>query len=658
MTSQAPRCALAALTLVLLAGCEREDPAVAAIRKSSTQVQVLGGGSGPGLPAAQQKTYGDVVKALDAAAGSGDRTGGSAAVLVARSQLGLAEALITDAEDKEREASASSERIRARLAAYIGRTAAAASAESFDPTREQDDIRRSRESLKKLLDESKAKKDQIDAQVAQLRARVAGLNAGAEAKFAEYASMTREAANVSATQGDALVTRANEIKREGDALRLQAQKIDAEADSVAPLAREWALKGDQARGQLEELTTRENALSARVAAGKQAATEARADASLAANDIDKGVKDLLAFRAEEVDKAFERAQRALSAAVSAAKKASSVPEQGKLALGSANQAQADLHWSRAHGLGALASMLDGLAKVKPELPGASEYAAKAADARKAQEEALKEVDGAFESAKSAFGSAPIPGKAKEKLRELAERLGRSAAEAGDAAKDAGAAAGGAPAAAMGLGDNVAPAPAGGAMPDDLRQVLTAQHELNKQGKFAEMIRYVNVPDDELRTVMVTMGRSLEKIERLDKAFMAKYQKSLKEASASSPVLSQLMRGVGVALEKAQKSRTVEIDQYRVEMNGDTATVHTPVDDKPDTFKKIGGVWLEEVEQIEQARAMAPMINKMFVPMAAIFEEVAGEVEGGRHATSDEAVSAIEQKLVPLLQQLQGGGAGG
>jgi hypothetical protein len=77
---------------------------------------------------------------------------------------------------------------------------------------------------------------------------------------------------------------------------------------------------------------------------------------------------------------------------------------------------------------------------------------------------------------------------------------------------------------------------------------------------------------------------------------------------------------------------IELNQSTETITGDTADVRlSPTDKNPSKFKRIDGQWKFDVTMFKESASMAPQLRKM----AAVWSDLAAEVNAGKYATVDD-----------------------
>jgi hypothetical protein len=115
-------------------------------------------------------------------------------------------------------------------------------------------------------------------------------------------------------------------------------------------------------------------------------------------------------------------------------------------------------------------------------------------------------------------------------------------------------------------------------------------------------------------------------------------------------------GKGIAPQGRMGNNAQEIakkmDEARIEVNGDTATVQAPDEkqgqqNQPVKFKKSGGAWKLDFTNIPHEDQLArglPFMSKM----ATVMNETTADIKDGKYKTVEEAKAALHQKLAAAL----------
>lgn len=632
MTTTAVRSlvALAGLALVL-GGCDRTDPNQAAVQRSSSAIVGLnGGGAGQATPEFQREVFTAVVRDVQGAmqqdAAPGTRA--AAALLTAQSQLGLAEEPIRAALERDREARVLMARVSSLLADWSTRSATAAAAESFDPAAQITQTRQLAERARGEIEQHQAAKRELEAKLAELTARLNELNAAIATAQGAYAAEMERASKLSASEAATVVAGANVIRREADGLRMDAGKVQAEIDQLHPQIREADLLARAASNLAQGAATTIRELEERQAQARREASEQRAAAAAAADELDKAVTELDRLVEGPMKQAFEEAGSALNRARGSAQEAmKGSPSVGRSTLAAVQQAIGGLAWARAQSLGAYATMLENLAKMTPALPKQGNYSSMARQVREQEKTVLDEVGSAFEAAQNGFGAVPLRGDrasdAKTRLERVAELIGRAREAAAGRAADLQAAPESAPEGSGGAD--------AGSLPVDpaLRTTIESLLAASKEGRTADAMALTEIPNEGLRRMIEASGR-------MEAAMRAKFgEEALKAAISSNPQAAMVMGQSGVMLED------VDVSQVTISMvNADEASVRMPDSPEPVPFRRIDGTWKMVMDLGPQGAMMAPV----FGPMTKALDEVTQGINDGTYADANAAIAAAMQKI--------------
>jgi hypothetical protein len=404
-------------------GCDRNDQVGATIRSTTIELAAMSpGASASTATTLDEKAYTKIISELKAVSGKGGE-GQQAAVdlLTARAQIGLATQAAAEAAALEQGALHAATAIRAPLQEYYAYSAQADALSQYDPAPLLADLDRQITEREAELAKARAVRQEVDARIAALRAQAQAKMDQAAAEHKIEAELREQSVRVSNTEAAELIAQANEHRRVADAFDVEASMFEAQAAQIAPLSPEAQLMIDQLTNQRNQLgRAREEVLQSDTD-NRRLATEARANQAQAASAVDAAVKAMIAAREGGLGAAYEDAARKFGeAATSATRAAKASRTQANLAAGEARQALGDLHWRRAQGLESAAAILSTLAEVSPALPDASSYGAQAAEARKAQAEALGVTTEAYQGAREAFGASNAAGRVEEVTKGLAD----------------------------------------------------------------------------------------------------------------------------------------------------------------------------------------------------------------------------------------------
>jgi len=622
---------LAGLAVSMLAGCDRKDATLESLSDSARTLQSAGHGG-----EASRKDYTTVSNAMAEVAKGGDRAAATASLMISFSQLGLTDAEFQKYLTSESDCLALSHQIRSSLSQYLSMHEAAKGADAFSVASEMGRINGERAKSQAALEKARSEKGKVDGDLSMLRSDAKSRLDAAQAKLGEAAKLTEGLARMTAVDAAVATQKAHDIKVQAESDRRAGLELQAQAATLEPVSSEWALKITQHENLLKNLADSEKALQEQERLAKQSAADARSDAKKAGDRVIELTGQLQALRSGAVDesatKALATLKKALDASRELAKPTGNAGQAGLLA-GMAQQGIGELQWARAKGHEAYASLLQRLTSAQPALPGAADYASKVEAALKAQTDASDAAKAAFEDAQRGFERAaststgPSNAAAKEQLKALAARYAKLSGKASDSAVDADAAKEAA----------AAPTPA----PEAPVAAANASY------------------DPELRKAIEMNLGIAKSMKSLDDAMKAKFGKSMTELAASMPGGGQMMGGAN----DTEALASVSIDAVKVTVNGDTATIEVPGGAATLSGKKLGGTWLilqPGMEAMLNDPAMASQVGAMAKSLGSIgrvAEDLAKEVNEGKHASPEAAMQAFMQKMMQAVMGGMGPGGG-
>ncbi len=185
-------------------------------------------------------------------------------------------------------------------------------------------------------------------------------------------------------------------------------------------------------------------------------------------------------------------------------------------------------------------------------------------------------------------------------------------------------------------------------------VLTALRE----GRMKDLMAMTYIPDA-AKPGMQPVIDLTNKMDRVDKAFKAKFGKGFIESASSNPMMGQManmnpMAGMG----SVAALKTLKSSDFKVAINGDTASATNAALPQPLTFKKVGAQWLMYDKNMENAGPQMAAMAPMLTPIGKAFDELATDVEAGKYADANAAMTAFGAKVQALMAQMMGGKGGG
>lgn len=417
--------AVAAATLVMVAGCGGQDDVSRTIAESRNTLEAMaGGGSAP--RAVRENRYAEVVGALSGIAQGGDGESASLAqALLAEALAGQGELLADDFRRADAELMRSLSAANAAVNLYIEQRGLEAALRGYDP---QQDLAK--------LDQFIEQRRQERATAEQLRQSIA---AQRDELLARASELERQAAAIRASEGEVstralaagtkerlpLVESAHEQRRQWQQLMKQADEIRADAAQFDPQIAEAELRVQQAARQI---TSSEDAKRQALARAEKL-REGSADAARAAEEAARAVATALgavrsAFEegsAPAFERAAEKYERALNSAGNA--RGTAARAGANVSVASIAHALASLRREQAESVRRVAALFAWAGSVEPRLSAAREYQETGARLNQQAAEALSQAAEAYERAAGAFQTgASGAADAAERMQKLGAEL--------------------------------------------------------------------------------------------------------------------------------------------------------------------------------------------------------------------------------------------
>ncbi|MDX2132280.1 MAG: hypothetical protein SFY69_09530 [Planctomycetota bacterium] len=649
---------LASVCGLALTACDRGTPASRAGDDAARELTAMSaGGSAPAPEAVRQKVYAGIASDLQGVAADAEGADKAALMLMlASAQSGLGEIPAAEVEQHETTARLRTARIDSHLNRWALSNATAAAAEAFDPSAELARVARAKGEKDTKITEQKQRLATVEARLDSLRERASRTLADAQQRLAEYSRMMDQASRLSATDGEGLVVRANEIRLEGERLRLEGAKLEAEADSVKPVFDEVSAILDQLSNQRADLDEVEAALNRQAAEARREASEARAAGAAVGVEIGNEADALDEFRTQTLAPAYEKTAAAYDKALKSARASSTQesPSAGKAAVMSANLALAELYWARASSADSYASILRTLTRLTPALPGKAQYESRLAGATQERKDALAKANEHLDAAINDAGGVRAQGPIKERLEALRAMLEDAKKLANDERLDA--------------ASPLAPPPwlqaslsrAAGSTPERAFDAfLGALRAANPEA----VVDSLDLPSDRARQGLLPLVRVTFVAQKSDRLSREKFSKSLGDLLASAggmgqaigPMLAQF-GGNGVGGISPEALATLSSSSVTWEIAGDRATASGEGLPEPVVFVQRDGTWKQDVPaEIRQILPQAPMMAPMLKGLTDAFAAWNTAVEAGEYADESAAASGLLAKLEPVLGGIMGGG---
>jgi|GEM_PF-2381999 len=651
---------LAATVVLFLAGCDQRSDEARTLHSAAETLNAVGVTPAVGTTKYDAKLK-EVATAANSVTSSGTDGEKAAAAVLAAITLG-AQGGIAAAEAKNIELDVRNRitGIAGKAGDYSRQAAAAAALQTFDPETDIQALGVARAARDEELNDLRTKLEAEQAKLQGLESQGAAKVAATDVAAGRYAKAMEAASGLSATQGAEAVRLANISRREADNLRTEAGKLQAQIDLLKPVVQELALLADKASNQIKSSERTVADLQARVAAARKDAADLMQAATVASNDADKAIVELVEIRSKELAAAYSKAIDLFTKQVGKASAGSSVNGSGaKVTIGSATMSVAETHWAQAQGARTAALMYESMATVNPALPNRSAYQKYAIDARDEAKKSIELAVAALETAKGNFeSSSSKDAGTKARLVLLAEQVGKLK-EAAEGAAIA------APTAAQvdeAAGATVETAAA--EVEPALRAVVETYVSAMKVGKMASLASTIYTTSDKSKKLVESQLRLTDAILTADAATMQRFNEPMMTVLSAVPGFAQgaAMMGGGADFSKI---RNMTVADVKIISTGDNATVVFPGNPAPLTFKKVDGAWVQDASLLDAAAAqIPPAILGLMDKMPALFESWGADVAAGKFADKAAAVAAFQQALMPIQMEMMntmpgaGGGGGG
>ncbi|MFO0858938.1 MAG: hypothetical protein U0570_00170 [Phycisphaerales bacterium] len=629
-----------AVALLLAAGslvaCERVDPNQHALATGSAKLQANSGGAyANAYPAKNYKDTIELAKPI-ATAEANSAQGSAASVLVGASQLGKAQAVLDEAAQAEQASVNRSIVLRTLLDNWTAYNVSAASASSFDPTPMLSQADADRAATQKEVDALQSKLQDVERRLADLRARAKQKFDEADRFALEFAKARESLGSLSASEAESRLTAAREQKRKGDAIRVEASRLQAQADVTQPEAQELKVLIAASQSRIAGLDREKLELNEKAQQGRANAAQSQSAAADTAKQIEASLKELAAMRSGEVMAKYDQAIAELRAALTTAKGASGDSSaSGKILVGRTQLALAGVLAGKASSLKSYASLLGAMSNAVPPLPFADSVATQQKETSEQWHQATDDAKQAFEAAQSAFSSVQLRGQGaasiKERMTQLSEVIG---ALAGKSQQPEAPPAPDAPAPAAPASNESAPAtPSAAAGPTAeaaWEEIFGTLQSGNRDAFFA--VAKLQEPGHEtiLEAVVLISGAQ----EKLDNACKEKFGQSLVEAQA---------KAMGT-------TAPLKASDYKLDVQGDAATVSHPAVPTPIKLVRENGKWL--VDSSSFTSGPIAMLAPRAKPVAESMELLSVDIKDGKIVKIEDVMIELQKRV---MASLQGGG---
>jgi hypothetical protein len=618
---------------LISAGCESRNEAQANLNRAHAQVQGLTPPREAEAKAASE--YQKVLQTAGAVRGT-DTQNAAAALLTAQAKAAIGEPAALEAARQEAANLHDYTLLRTALTNFLTFSAQADVAAAYTPTQELEDLAWQDREKEQQLAAAQQAKSRLDAQIGGLRQQAQAKMAQSRQLRNASAEMKGRMTNVSAVEGEALVRQARDQARQADALEVEAANLEAQAARQAPSAVEMQLDIDRLSTQRQLLAAARASVEKRAADTRGLAEKYRGEASKFAGEVRDIVRRVEERRADELarsaDEAAARYREAVQAATTAAR---ALKGNGQMSLGSYQQSLGDLFWSRAQGLQTFAANMDALAAARPALPESGAYGTAAERARAEAKEALDAATEAYQAASQAYQAAGGGADVQAKIAALHELLRNATRKTSGGSVDLGAMeAPAAPEPAAPAAVALAAVASDDSTPQGALAALKAAEEAGDYQAMSDLMYFAS--DDNGRAMKRFIDDLSPSMQRLERAMKARFGKDAMASLQSAGGQGNLLSADYGDLDPAS---------LQFDIQGDTARATRP-DGEALVMKQVGGRWkVDPVGSMPPQAAQAiPMMAMMAGPMKTAIDEVAAEVESGKHASPQAVMQALTQKI--------------
>ncbi|MBC7773686.1 MAG: hypothetical protein H7210_14430 [Pyrinomonadaceae bacterium] len=681
----------------VMPGCQKESDEAQAIRQAKLDFEYLAANHvGVADGSVSKRTYEKIVSSLSKAAGSSNPGEAAAAKLLrARANARQAELLAMQASRTEGRVLDTILVVRGSLNQWKDLNASAAALTAYDPSKAFSDLDQQIAEKEKEIAAAQADLTKLEGEVSTLQASVSAAQASVLGERSKEAALRTQAIDTSQTQRADLVTRANQAKRAGDGFDKQSSDLQAQISKMNPTVEEAknrlaAARSDRAlldvaKGEVTKLVRINAEQSKKTIEGEKDAqgNTTRYGARQMSENLTRQVATLRSLREKmnvEGDEGSESSgSRSLmatydealklyeSAAIEAGKAKSTSGVKGgpaELDVATYEHGQADVLIAKARGLQAYSSLMSALAGAQPSLPDAS-FAAEAAEAKKAFDEALLAAQDAYSKARSTYETAGAKVQAaqvKDRLDQIGRTLAtfdpRAPAPPPEAMPDAAPPADGAETAVTPGADGTPPTPpTAEVMPEGLEgEVLTTMQALIDDLKKPDMAAFgsnVIFKNEQQQEGFTRMSPLLAKSVEVDKAAIERF------GGTVSALTKQHKGELGPAVEamgfEATKPVELAIDYLMTAEPSDLQVIASPGNPdevsvtsktgklaEPMTLSKIDGAWKL---QLDSGLGDSPLPDAMIPALSTALEEIRAGITEGNYADAVAMLKDLVEKAV-------------
>jgi hypothetical protein len=147
-------------------------------------------------------------------------------------------------------------------------------------------------------------------------------------------------------------------------------------------------------------------------------------------------------------------------------------------------------------------------------------------------------------------------------------------------------------------------------------------------------------------VLKTFYAANEEERELARAFAGMIVAGRKLSGAAKERFGSAGEALGSGMMSAEEFS--RLDQAELKETGDTATLAPLGRSRPIPFHRTEGRWQVAIREFANGELGLPRQTAMLKKVGAVFDEVAGEINAGKFATSQEAESVIQTRLANVL----------
>lgn len=642
-----------AMMMVMLAGilpgCSGESDARRAVRKATQDLDNLTAG-GSALTSDLNAQLAGLKSIRDTLNPAKDSTEpgvtGPANQLLARTLSQMASIELTRAG---KHATAASEKLAAasrEAGQYAASAARAAASEKVDLSAELAKLAQQKTRQQDDLAKVSAELSANQAQQTKLDREAAGLMDQSKALRKQATELQATLANISATEGLAVVKQSAEITRRADAFERQSAEVAARAG-------EWKGKVDDAQRikaaaerNIKLIDDTAKSVTARQGQAREVAGEGKVEADKHAAAFAAALDAAEKVREGDLATALASAEKLAREALAASKKAGS-DSAAKLGIATYQQQLGEVLMTKAQQQIVYAGVTTSVAKLKPAVPNGTALADKATKAAEEAKSQLEAARAAYKEAKDIFEGAgsSLPDTSKQTLERLQLQLTTLAddrAAAAVKAPEPGAVEAAAPA-----GENAGIVAAVKARIDESNAAVRAK-DWAKAASFVDAQGEARAAVDQLLEIVGSANK-------LDEACKAKFGKPFAE------LLGPMGAGLGKITKGPLEEAKFSGEDYTLVVESPTKVVASLKPDKaieglpntPTTWILKGSIWLMQLPPEMASGPGLKMLNSI-APIGKVYNDLAADVAAGKFPTEQAFQTAMQMKLAPIMMEMMKG----